>query len=165
MSNKNPKLIKNGGKGTAVGNALRWLAKQGKTIAPEILDIAGNITGIDSLNRLSDVISKDKQLTEVDKQLLLAELQQDVIVMQETTKRWESDMASDSWLSKNVRPLSLIFLTVTTVILIYLDSFDSTIAVPNEWIELLKSLLLGIYLAYFGSRGINQYKTINERSK
>ena len=150
---------------TRVGDALRWLAKQGKTIAPEILDIAGNITGIDSLNKLSDAISKDKELTEIDKQLLLAELQQDVIVMQETTKRWESDMASDSWLSKNVRPLSLIFLTVTTVTLIYLDSFDSTVLVPSEWIDLLKSLLLGIYIAYFGSRGINQYKTINERSK
>ena len=82
---------------TRVGDALRWLAKQGKTIAPEILDIAGNITGIDSLNKLSDAISKDKELTEIDKQLLLAELQQDVIEMQETTKRWQSDMSSDSW--------------------------------------------------------------------
>ena len=80
--------------------------------------------------------------------------------MKSVSKRWESDMASDSYLSKNVRPLSLIFLTVTTVVLIYLDSFDATITVPNEWIDLLKSLLLGIYIAYFGSRGIEKYKSI-----
>ena len=42
----NPKLIKNGGNGTNVGNALRWLVKQGKAVSPELLDLAGNITGI-----------------------------------------------------------------------------------------------------------------------
>ena len=70
-------------------------------------------------------------------------------------------MKSDSYLSKNVRPLSLIFLTVTTMILIYLDFFyGDEINVPGEWIELLKSLLLGVYIAYFGSRGIEKYKSI-----
>ena len=158
MSNKNPKLIKNGGKGTAVGNALRWLAKQGKTIAPEILDIAGNITGIDSLNRLSDVISKDKQLTEVDKQLLLAELQQDVIEMQETTKRWESDMSSDSWLSKNIRPLSLSFLTISLFIYIILDSSLESFNIESEWVSLLGNLLMLVYGAYYGSRGLEKIR-------
>jgi len=73
-------------------------------------------------------------------------------------------MASDSWLSKNVRPMSLIFLTVMTMILIYLDFFyGEEISVPGEWIELLKSLLLGVYIAYFGSRGLEKYKTIGSR--
>ena len=82
--------------------------------------------------------------------------------MESVTERWSSDMQSDSWLSKNVRPLSLIFLTITTVGLIYLDFYDPELQVPSEWIELLKSLLLGIYIAYFGSRGLEKYKSISK---
>ena len=141
---------------TRVGDALRWLAKQGKTIAPEILDIAGNITGIDSLNKLSDAISKDKELTEIDKQLLLAELQQDVIEMQETTKRWESDMSSDSWWSKNIRPLSLAFLTISLFLYIILDSSLEGFKIDNAWIDLLSSLLLLVYGGYYGMRSVEK---------
>lgn len=149
---------------TRVGDALRWLAKQGKTIAPEILDIAGNITGIDSLNKLSDVISKDKELTEIDKQLLLAELQQDVIEMQETTKRWESDMSSDSWWSKNIRPLSLAFLTISLFLYIILDSALEGFKIDKAWIDLLSSLLLLVYGGYYGMRSVEKV-TKNFKSK
>ena len=113
---KNPKLKKNGGQGTAVGNALRFLVKQGKTISPKILDLAGDLTGLESLKELGDAIKGDDGIVQVDKDLLLRELQQDVIEMQEVTKRWSSDMMSDSWLSKNIRPLSLAFLTLTLFI-------------------------------------------------
>jgi hypothetical protein len=141
---------------TRVGDALRWLVKQGKTIAPEILDLAGNITGVDGLNKLSDAISKDKQLTEIDKQLLLAELQQDVIEMQEITKRWQSDMLSDSWWSKNIRPLSLAFLTLTLFIYIILDSSINGFSINDAWIDLLSSLLLLVYGSYFGFRSLEK---------
>lgn len=141
---------------TRVGDALRWLSKQGKTIAPEILNLAGNITGIEGLNKLSDAISKDKQLTEVDKQLLLAELQQDVIEMQEVTKRWQYDMSSDSWLSKNIRPLSLAFLTLTLFIYIILDSSINGFIIDKAWIDLLSSLLLLVYGGYFGMRSVEK---------
>lgn len=153
---KNPKLKKNGGEGTKVGNALRWLVKQGKTIAPKILEAVGNITGIDSLNNLSDLISNDKQLSEVDKELLLAELQQDVIEMQEVTKRWQYDMSSDSWLSKNIRPLSLAFLTATLFIYIILDSSINGFSINESWIDLLSSLLLLVYGGYFGARSVEK---------
>ena len=86
----------------------------------------------------------------------------DIQEMKGVSSRWESDMKSDSWLSKNVRPLSLTFLTITTVVLIYIDAFDSSVSVPNEWIDLLKSLLLGIYIAYFGSRGMEKYRSIGK---
>ena len=117
---KNPKLKKNGGQGTAVGNALRFLVKQGKTISPKILDLAGDLTGIESLKELGDAIKGDDGIVQVDKDLLLRELEQDVIEMQEVTKRWSSDMSSDSWLSKNIRPLSLAFLTLTSIYLRYI---------------------------------------------
>lgn len=148
----NPKLVKNGGKGTNVGNALRWLAKQGKEVAPELLSIAGNITGIESLNNLSNKIKGDTILSDIDKDLLLKELEQDIIEMQEVTKRWQSDMSSDSYWSKNIRPLSLAFLTVTLFIYIILDSSIEGFKIDSNWIDLLSSLLLLVYGGYFGAR-------------
>ena len=68
-TNKNPKLIKNGGKGTNVGNALRWLALTGKKVAPELLELAGEITGVQGLSKLGNAIRSDKDLKNADKEL------------------------------------------------------------------------------------------------
>jgi len=137
---------------TRVGDALRWLVARGKDVAPEILDIAGNITGIQSLNKLSDKIKSDGQLSEADKQMLLAELEFDVIEMQEVTKRWVSDNATDSFLTQNIRPLVLAFLTLTLFIYIILDSSIGGFNIAPQWIDLLSSLLLLVYGGYFGAR-------------
>jgi len=137
---------------TRVGDALRWLVKQGKSVAPELLDLAGNITGVEGLNKLSDLIKKDKQLSETDKQLLLSELEFDKLEMQEVSKRWSYDMSSDSWLSKNIRPLSLAFLTVTLFVYIILDASINAFTIKESWIDLLSSLLLLVYGGYFGAR-------------
>ena len=80
----------------------------------------------------------------------------DIAEQQAVSQRWVADMGSDSWLSKNVRPLSLVFLTVSTIFLIYLDSFVEDIIVPIEWIDLLNSLLLTVFVSYFGSRGFEK---------
>ena len=56
----------------------------------------------------------------------------------EVSKRWDSDMASDSWLSKNVRPLTLMYLTLATTIYIVLDSLNIDFDIDQAWIELLK---------------------------
>jgi len=137
---------------TRVGDALRWLVKQGKDVAPELLSVVGSVTGIEQLKDLADKIGKDKQLSEADKQLLLEELKYDMIEMQESTKRWTADMNSDSWLSKNIRPLSLAFLTLTLFIYIVLDSSLDGFKIDSNWIDLLSSLLLLVYGGYFGAR-------------
>lgn len=137
---------------TRVGDALRWLVTKGKSVAPELLDIAGNITGIEGLNLLSDKIKKDDQLSDADKELLLLELKYDMLEMSEVTKRWESDNLGDSWWSKNIRPLSLAFLTLTLFIYIILDSSIEGFSIAKEWIDLLSSLLLLVYGGYFGAR-------------
>ncbi len=84
----------------------------------------------------------------------------DMVEMQEISKRWNSDMTSDSWLSKNTRPMTLIFLTVSMVCLILLDSFNINFEVNTGWVDLLKSLLVTVYVAYFGSRGVEKFKSI-----
>ena len=81
------------------------------------------------------------------------------------TERHGSDMTSDSWLSKNVRPLTLIFLTVSTVVLAYSSIFllePEKLVLVTPWIALLQALLVTVYVFYFGSRGIEKYKKISK---
>ena len=90
-------------------------------------------------------------------------LEMDMVEMQEVSKRWESDMKSDSWLSKNTRPMSLIFLTISMVLLIILDSFEWSFSVSTGWVDLLQTLLVTVYVAYFGSRGAEKFQTIRKK--
>lgn len=83
---------------------------------------------------------------------------------EQITRRWESDMKSDSWLSKNTRPLALIFLSFMAIAFIWVDSHhEISFTVEQEWIELLKQLLTTVYVAYFGSRGFEKYKSISNK--
>lgn len=111
---------------------------------------------------VKNLIKKDPQLPAEDKEKALALLNQDTIEMQEVSKRWDSDMKSDSWMSKNTRPMALIFLTVSMVLLIFIDSTGIEFSVDSGWIDLLKSLLITVYVAYFGSRGAEKFKTISK---
>lgn len=113
------------------------------------------------LGGLKDLILDNKQLTPKDKETALKLLEIDIIEIQEITKRWEYDMASDSWLSKNTRPLALLFLTLATTIFITLDSWTDMV-INNLWIDLLKTLLITVYVAYFGSRGMEKVKNIGK---
>ena len=150
MSDKKSYKERNGT--TRVGDALRWLVKHGTADAPEILTIAGNVTGIEALNELSTKIKGDTGLSETDKQMLLEELRYDMIEMQETTKRWVSDNQTDSYLTRNIRPLTLAFLTATLFIYIILDSTLEGFKIDSNWIDLLSSLMLLVYGGYFGMR-------------
>lgn len=132
--------------------------------APNILKGVSNVVpdaGI--LKLIGGLISKDEQLPPKDKEEALKLLELDIIEMQEVSKRWVADMGSDSWLSKNVRPVTLIFLTISTWVLILMDSLNIEFGVSPEWIDLLKSLLLTIYVAYYGSRGFEKYKHISQK--
>lgn len=146
---KNPKALKNGGAGTNVGNALRWLAKQGKDFAPELLNIVGTVTGVEGLSKLGDSIRKDDKLSDLDKELLLQELELDMVREEEISKRWKYDLNSDSWMSKNIRPITLAFLLFCMFIFIILDSFLEGFKMNVEWIFLLKSLLITAVGGYF----------------
>jgi len=89
-------------------------------------------------------------------------LEQDIAEMQNVSNRWSNDMKSDSWLSKNTRPLALIYLTFASTLLIVLDSFHTTFDVDSAWVELLKTLLITVYVAYFGSRGAEKITKIKK---
>ena len=133
--------------------------------APGILGTVGDVLPDNGLfGIVKNIISKDEAMPVEDKEKALKLLEQDMVEMQEISKRWASDMKSDSWLSKNTRPMSLIFLSVMTIAFIWVDShgfIDFT--VEQEWISLLKTLTTTVYIAYFGSRGAEKFKSISNK--
>ena len=74
------------------------------------------------------------------------------------TDRWKSDMNSDSWLSKNVRPMVLIFLVTSTVLMIFIDAGTINFTVEPKWTDLLQLVLITVIGAYFGGRSFEKRK-------
>ena len=74
------------------------------------------------------------------------------------TSRWQADLKSDSWLSKNVRPLVLIFLIVCTMLLIFIDAGALNFEVKSSWVDLLQLVLITVIGAYFGGRSLEKVK-------
>jgi len=159
--NDNPKLRKNGGKGTFFGNLWRSIVKNNIPLGNTIVDAIDK----KDVGKIFESITNDTQLTEEQKEILLANLKQDVTEMEEVTKRWQSDMSSDSWLSKNIRPLSLAFLTLALFIYIILDSSLEGFKINESWIDLLSSLLLLVYSAYYGARAVEKVTHIRNSKK
>ncbi len=120
-------------------------------------NILGNLLG------KADVIVDEVITSQEEKMQLKNELQKiindhEALVEQEITKRWEADMKSDSWLSKNIRPLTLAFLVVSSVLLIFIDAGVITFVVDQEWKDLLKMVLMTTIGAYFGGRSYEKVK-------
>ena len=74
------------------------------------------------------------------------------------TSRWEADLKSDSWLSKNVRPLTLVFLIVCTMLLIFIDAGAISFNVKDSYVDLLQLVLITVIGAYFGGRSLEKVK-------
>ncbi len=82
----------------------------------------------------------------------------EVDMEKEISTRWNSDMNSDSWLSKNVRPMTLIFLVVSTVLLVFVDAGLIAFDVKASWVDLLQLVLITVIGAYFGGRSLEKSK-------
>jgi len=156
--NDNPKLKKNGGPGTFFGNLWRTVVKNNIPLGETIVDAIDK----KDVGKIFESISNDSKLTEDQKEVLLANLKQDVTEMEEVTKRWQSDMSSDSWWSKNIRPLSLAFLTIALFLYIILDSALEGFKIDKAWIDLLSSLLLLVYGGYYGARAVEKVTKIRK---
>ena len=79
-------------------------------------------------------------------------------IQKNVTERWRHDMTSDSWLSKNVRPMVLIFLVVCTVLMIFIDAGAVNFHVEEKWTDLLQLVLITVIGAYFGGRSFEKIK-------
>ena len=97
---------------------------------------------------------KAQALNDINKVFLDFEAQ----MQKEVSSRWNADMASDSWLSKNIRPLTLIFLIVSTILLIFVDAGAIEFVVKDSWVDLLQLVLITVVGAYFGGRSVEKIK-------
>jgi len=125
-----------------------------KGILNKLVGDAGDI--IDNVVTTKE--EKMKLKNEMKKMLLDSEndLQKNV------TDRWTADMKSDSWLSKNVRPMTLIFVLVCTMLLIFIDAGTIKFHVEEKWTDLLQLVLITIVGSYFGGRSIEKLKSNNK---
>jgi len=82
----------------------------------------------------------------------------EVEMEKQITERWSMDMNSDSWLSKNIRPMTLIFLVVSTVLIIFIDAGVISFEVKDTWVDLLQLVLITVIGAYFGGRSLEKVK-------
>jgi len=120
------------------------------------------------LNKADDII--DEVITsKEEKEILKNEMQKmlldsEAVIQQNVTQRWQADMNSDSWLSKNVRPMVLIFLVLCTMILVFTDAGLIDFKVEDKWINLLEITLLTVIGAYFGGRSIEKVKNTNNNN-
>lgn len=133
-------------KDTTVGKLLLGAAKVINPALGNVLE--GVISPSEAIKEITkaDISIEDK----IKLQQLIHDQQNKEI--EETTKRWVSDNATDSYLTRNIRPLTLAFLTLTLFIYIILDSSLQGFKIDANWIDLLSSLLLLVYGGYFGMR-------------
>ena len=132
------------------------------TKAPKVLKLLGDaLPSQGTLGMVKNLISSDNKIKPIDKEQALRLIEQDIAEMKEVSSRWKSDMKSDSWLSKNTRPITLIYLTLSMTIFIILDS-TVLLEIKTGWVSLMEALLITVYVAYFGSRGAEKITKINK---
>ena len=133
-------------------NIMSFISKLFTSNAKDLVGEVGNV--VDNLT------TTQEEKLEAKKKIKEITLSFEAELQKEVSKRWEQDMNSDSWLSKNIRPLTLIFLVFSTVLLIFIDSEMINFKVQDQWIDLLQIILITIIGAYFGGRSYEKIKRL-----
>ena len=124
----------------------------------KLLDILGG--GV--VKQVGDIL--DNLTTSKDEKMAAKKAMEEVLIKAESqaqeqvTRRWEADMKSDNWLSKNIRPLICIFLTAIFVILSMFDGNIGSFVIQESYIPIYQTLLITVYGAYFAGRSIEKIK-------
>ena len=114
---------------------------------------------IKNLGRVLDILTTTKEeKQEAERKIKELIANYEVEMEKNITSRWEADLKSDSWLSKNVRPLVLIFLIICTMLLIFIDAGTINFEVKSSWVDLLQLVLITVIGAYFGGRSLEKVK-------
>jgi len=121
--------------------------KVGQFLLEKIPNIVGSIAGDTPVGSVIKTLISGSEMSNADKEIALKKLEQEIHEFDGITRRWVADARSGSWLSSNVRPLTLAFLTVAFVI---------GWAYQLEGLDTVKSLLQIVFMGYFGSRGFEK---------
>jgi len=107
---------------------------------------------------LDEVITTDEEREAAKAKIKQMLLDSESKMQEQVTARWQSDMSSDSWLSKSIRPLVLAWLVVCTTLLIFIDAGVIMFKVEDKWVDLLQLVLITVIGAYFGGRSYEKIK-------
>ena len=114
---------------------------------------------VESVGGVLDNLSTSKEeKLEAKRKIKELMVSHQVEVEKNVSERWKADMNSDSWLSKNVRPLVLVFTIACTMLLVFIDSGSIAFQVEEKWTDLLQLVLITIIGAYFGGRSVEKLK-------
>ena len=116
-------------------------------------DLVKNVGGV-----IDNLTTSEEERLEADRKIKELIANYEVEMEKNITSRWEADLKSDSWLSKNVRPMVLIFLIVCTMLLIFIDAGALDFEVKSSWVDLLQLVLITMIGAYFGGRSFEKVK-------
>jgi|TARA_R110000803_G_scaffold129375_1_gene196657 cation transport ATPase len=118
--------------------------------------------GTNIAEKISNIIDKHTfskiEKARFEKEMTEIWINAEADIQKNVTERWRTDMKSDSWLSKNVRPLVLIFLVVSTVLMVFIDAGTLSFEVKDNWVDLLQLVLITVIGAYFGGRSFEKIK-------
>ena len=107
---------------------------------------------------LDNLITSKEEKLEAERKVKDLVANYEIEMEKNITERWKMDMQSDSWLSKNIRPLVLVFLVVSTVLMIFIDAGTINFIVEDKWTDLLQLVLITVIGAYFGGRSLEKVK-------
>ena len=125
----------------------------GKVFSAGAGKLVENVGGI-----LDNLTTTKEEKLEAQKKIKDMIMSYEAEMQKQVTERWKMDMNSDSWLSKNIRPLVLVFLVVATVLLIFIDAGVISFKVQDKWTDLLQLVLITVIGAYFGGRSLEKVK-------
>ena len=124
----------------------------------KILNILGG-SAIEKIGNVVDNLStSDEERLAARKAIKELLLKAESDAQDQVTRRWESDMKSDNWLSKNIRPLICVFLTVIFVVLSMFDGNIGEFKIQDSYVPIYQTLLITVYGAYFAGRSIEKIK-------
>ena len=116
-------------------------------------DLIKNVGGV-----LDNLTTTKEEKLEAERKIKELVANYEVEMEKNITSRWEADLKSDSWLSKIVRPMTLIFLIVCTMLLIFIDAGAINFNVKDSYVDLLQLVLITVIGAYFGGRSLEKVK-------
>ena len=125
----------------------------GKIFSAGASELVKNVGGV-----LDNLTTTKEEKLEAETKIKDLVMGYEAEMQKQVTERWKVDMQSDSWLSKNIRPLVLIFLVVSTVLLIFIDAGVIEFEVKATWVDLLQLVLITVIGAYFGGRSFEKIK-------
>ena len=121
-----------------------------------------NFLGGNTIEKIGDVVDKlstsDEERMEAKRMMKQILLDAEAKGQEQVTRRWEADMKSDNWLSKNIRPLICIFLTAMFVIISIFDGNLGEFVISPAYIPIYQTLLITVYGAYFAGRSIEKIR-------